>query len=82
MRSGRDFCSIPYQYTWVLQDRVESVLEVSMDELRFVANFLGFPNRKKSLDHRRLNAYQRKRGDWTPQSNRLYGHPEWVWNDK
>ena len=46
-----------------------------MDEVCFVANFLGFTT-SKSLDHRRLNAYQRKRGDWTPQSNRLYGHPE------
>ena len=42
LRSGRDFCSIPYQYTWVLQNSVESVLEASMDEFRFVANFLVF----------------------------------------
>ena len=81
MRSRRDFGCTPYNHTWVPPKSIVERFRALLRDLRFWANFLVF-RIEKNLDLRRLNAYQRKRGDWTPQSNRLYGHPEWVWNDK
>lgn len=47
-----------------------------MDELRFVANFLGFPNRKKSLDQKRAKAYQKNEAIGLHNPIASSGHPE------
>ena len=77
LRPERDFGCTPYNHTWIPLKSIVEHFRALLRDLRFWADFLVF-RIEKNLDLRRFNAYQRKRGDWTPQSNRLYGHPEWF----
>ena len=70
LRPEREFEVTPYNHTWIPTKSIVEHFRALLRDFRFWANFLVF-RIEKNLDLRRLNAYQRKRGDWTPQSNRL-----------
>ena len=81
LRPERDLGCTPYNHTWVPLKSIVERFRGILRDFRFWADFLVF-RIEKNLDLRRLNAYQRKRGDWTPQSNRLKWSSRMGLNDK
>lgn len=67
----RDFVCTPIYTTWVPIKSLWESFKCLLRDFWFGDNFLGFPNLKNLFTKNALKRIKRKRGDWTPQSNRL-----------
>ena len=70
MRPERDFGGTPYNHTWVPPKSIVEHFRALLRDFCFWAIFR-FSESKKILIFDALERIKRKRGDWTPQPNRL-----------